>query len=180
MGEASEESQLSQAVYAMCGLAFSGKSTMARKLAQSLGAALVSLDAINEERGLDGSKGLTDRQWEESSFMAMDRLRGVLRQGRSAVVDDTFPHRFLRDRCKAVAESEGCRFMILFVDTPPSVIEARRADNLRRPIRAHLAEEVFAHHRDRFQFPTEDEAVVRIGSDQDLARFLEAEKPGRA
>ena len=33
----------------------------------------------------------------------MDRLRQCVREGKSAVVDDTFSRRFLRDRCKAAA-----------------------------------------------------------------------------
>ena len=43
-----------QTVYAMCGLAFSGKSSAARIVAGELGAELISLDAINAERGLSG------------------------------------------------------------------------------------------------------------------------------
>ncbi|GAB3386856.1 hypothetical protein GCM10027568_05800 [Humibacter soli] len=43
---------------AMCGLSFSGKSTFARALAKELDADIVSFDAINEERGLNGGDGI--------------------------------------------------------------------------------------------------------------------------
>jgi predicted kinase len=46
---------------------------------------------------------------EETSAIAMDRLRQYLGEGKSAVVDDTFSRRFLRDRCKAVALGIWCR-----------------------------------------------------------------------
>src|SRR5262245_53567224 len=105
-------------VYAMCGLAFSGKSTIARRLVSELGVELISLDRINEERRLHGGEGMSDARWEETSFIAMARLRVLLREGKSVVVDDTFSHRFLRERCKQVSDECRARFLILFVETP--------------------------------------------------------------
>jgi len=137
----------------MCGLAFSGKSSVAAILARELKTELISLDAINHERGLRGGEGMSDRQWEETSAIAMDRLRQWLQRGRSVVVDDTFSHRFLRDRCKRVADDNGSRFLIILMDTPLSDIEARREANDRHPVRHRIRDQVFWHHRDRFQFP---------------------------
>ena len=54
-------------VYAMCGVAFSGKSTLARRIAGQLFIPLISLDAINHERGLRGGEGMSIAQWEETS-----------------------------------------------------------------------------------------------------------------
>lgn len=65
-------------VYAMCGVAFSGKSTLARRIANQLSIPLISLYAINHERGLRGREGMSIAQWEETSAMAMDRLRQCL------------------------------------------------------------------------------------------------------
>ena len=167
---------MSQTVYAMCGLAFSGKSTVAQTLRRELGIELISLDAINAERGLQGGEGIPDKQWEETSLMAMDRLRALLRERHSVVVDDTFSHRFLRERCKGVADECGCRFLIVFVDAPLSEIEARRAANKANPVRHHIRDEVFRHHRDRFQYPTDDEIVVRVTTDGDVERLLWTER----
>jgi predicted kinase len=160
-----------QTVYAMCGLAFSGKSSVAAILARDLKTELISLDAINAERGMRGGEGMSDRQWEETSAIAMDRLRVLLQQGRSVVVDDTFSHRFLRDRCKQVAHDNGSRFLIIFMDTPLSEIEARRGANDRHPVRHRIRDEVLWHHRDRFQFPTDDE-FVRIRNAGDVGDLL--------
>jgi len=167
---------MSQMVYAMCGLAFSGKSTVAAIMARELGIELISLDAINSERGLHGGEGMTDKQWEETSFIAMARLRALLRQGRSVVVDDTFSHRLLRDRCQKVAVACGSGFLVVFVDTPLLEIEARRATNDRNLIRPQIRDAVFQQHRDRFQFPSDDEPVVRVSSDGDVAQLLSRER----
>jgi predicted kinase len=173
---ASEVRTVSQTVYAMCGLAFSGKSSVAAILMRELRTELISLDAINHERGLRGGEGIPDRQWKETSLIAMDRLRVLLQRGRSVVVDDTFSHRFLRDRCKKVADECGSRFLIVFIDTDLLEIEARRAANYRNPIRHHIRDEVFQHHRDRFQFPADDEPVVRITSGGDVEQLLSRER----
>jgi predicted kinase len=167
---------MAQTVYAMCGLAFSGKSTVAQTVKRELGIELISLDAINAERGLQGGEGVPDKQWEETSLMAMDRLRALLRERHSVVVDDTFSHRFLRERCKGVADECGCRFLIVFLDTPLVEIEARRAANNLNPVRHHIRDDVFRHHRDRFQYPNDDELVVRIAHDGDLECLLRRER----
>ena len=62
--------------------------------------------------------------------------------------------------------------MLLFVDTPLVVIEARLADNARTRARHHIAPDVFAHHRARFQFPRDDEQPVRLANAADVDRWL--------
>ena len=92
------------------------------------------------------------------------------------VVDDTFSHRFLRERFRKVAVEAGAPFVLLFIDTPLAAIEARIAENARTKARHHIAPDVFAHHRDRFQFPGEDENPVRLASAADLERWLAVQR----
>ena len=166
-------------VYAMCGVAFSGKSTLARRIADELCISLISLDAINHERGLRGGEGISIAQWEETSAIAMDRLRQCLREGKSTVVDDTFSRRFLRDRCKAVALEFGAEFTIVFVDTPNEEIRSRRVANSLRPTRHHVGDSVLEEHFKTFQFPTPDEPVVRVAEGFDLKSWLTEEAAER-
>lgn len=157
---------------ALCGLAFSGKSTIARRVAAVTGAGLISHDAINAARGFDGGTEMDDSEWEKTSLMAAAQARAMLLAGRGVVIDDTFSHRFLRDRFRQVAAASAVPFVLLFVDTPLAVIEARIADNVRTQDRSHIAPDVFAHHRDRFQFPGDDESPVRLAGAADLERWL--------
>lgn len=101
---------------------------------------------------------------------------GSVAASRSVVVDDTFSHRFLRDRCKHVARDNGSRFLIVYMDTSLAEIEARRLSNDRRPVRHRIRDEVFLHHQDRFQFPTDDEPVVRIRHAGDVEDLLWRER----
>ena len=163
---------MSRALIVTCGLAFSGKSTVAARVADALDAELISCDAINARRGFDGGKVVADKEWEKTSLMAAGDARAALDDGRRVVVDDTFSHRFLRDRFRAVAAEASAPFILLVVDTPLAVIEARIAENARTRQRAHIEPDVFAHHRDRFQFPGFDEAPVRLSNEADLERWL--------
>ena len=163
-------------VFAMCGIAFSGKSTLARQIADTLSLPLISLDDINHERGLHGGEGMIVAQWEETSSIAMVRLRQLLNAGRSAVVDDTFSQRFLRDRCKFVADEFGARFAIVFVDTPISEIRRRRMRNDESPTRHAIRDSVFEAHVAGFQFPTDDEPMVHVVPDFDIGAWLRSEQ----
>ncbi|MGJ3262115.1 MAG: AAA family ATPase [Salinarimonas sp.] len=158
--------------YAMCGLAFSGKSTIARTIARALALPLVSLDAINDERGFDGGNVVDDSEWERTSHIAMERLAGHLAAGRSAIVDDTFAFRYLRERCAEVAARHGAGYRILLVETPLAEIQARRRANDVTRERLALSDAVFDDHVARFQPPEPDEPVVRLAAPADVARFL--------
>lgn len=159
-------------VFAMCGVAFSGKSTLAAKIVDALPIELISLDAINHELGLHGGKGMSIVQWEDTSAIAMERVRRELRQERSVVVDDTFSHRFLRDRCRSVADEFAAHFSIVFVDTPIEKIRARRIMNDAAPTRHRIRDDVFEAHYNGFQYPTDDEPVVRVDSTFDVTAWL--------
>ena len=92
-------------------------------------------------------------QWEETSSISMDRLRQCLGEGKSAVIDDTFSRRFLRDRCKAVALEFGAEFTIVFVDTPIEGIRSRRAANHQRPTRHHVRDDTSRTTTEPFNSP---------------------------
>lgn len=87
----------------LCGTSFSGKSTVARTLAPVLSASIVSLDEINERRGLWGGDGIPVEEWMRTHELASGEVRGLLGSGASVVVDDTSSPRFLRDGWRSLA-----------------------------------------------------------------------------
>jgi predicted kinase len=75
-------------LYLMCGLSFSGKTTLARKIVERLQCAYISLDNINTERGLWGGDGIPIEEWERTHALARERLATWMATGKDAVVDD--------------------------------------------------------------------------------------------
>jgi len=160
-------------LYAMCGLSFSGKSTLARRLAVRAGAVIVSLDDILAERGLHGGDGVAVEDWERASWSAVDRVRALAASGSSVVLDDTCSLRFLRERYRQVAEATGLGFRLVYLDVPLEELlkrmEAARVSGARRLIAA----EVFEAHRRDFEPPGEDEAALRFTTSSAALAWLE-------
>jgi predicted kinase len=152
----------------LCGTSFSGKSTVARSLAPRLSARIVSLDEINERRGLWGGDGIPAEEWIRTHELATDEVRGLLTSGTSVIVDDTNSLRFLRDGWRSLAASAGARFSLIYIDVDYATIRGRRADNQVDPRRRDVADAVLDQHLADFEPPQDDENAVRVESADDL------------
>lgn len=157
----------------MCGLAFAGKSTVARALAASLGATTVGLDEINRERGLPhGGSGLPADSWAETHRLATARVAALMAGGGDLVVDDTACFRFLRDDWRRIAASHGYDAALVLVDTPAAEIQARRRASATAGDREAIEDGVFAAHLASFEWPGTDEPAVVLRSPEDLMAWV--------
>lgn len=152
----------------MCGTSFSGKSTVARVLAPRLDAVIVSLDEINERRGLWGGDGIPVEEWIRTHDIASAEVRELLDVGTSAVVDDTSSPRFLRDNWRSLAVDVGAVFTLIYVDVDYDTIRRRRAANRSEPSRRDVADGVLDRHFAEFEPPQADEVAVRVETAEDL------------
>jgi predicted kinase len=147
-------------LFALCGLAFSGKTTLARAIARLAGAEYVGLDDINEERGLRGGEGIPVEEWERASGIAVARIERLLDAGRDVVLDDTLCFRWLRDRYAAVADRHAARFVLIYVSVSTQEIYRAMARNDAAPERNPIRPEVFEAHALSFEHPTAEERPV--------------------
>jgi predicted kinase len=147
-------------LYLLCGLAFSGKTTLAAALGRHLGAAVVCLDEINASRGLQGGAGIPVEEWARSHEEALRQAEDLLAAGRSVIVDDTNCFRFLRDDYRAVAERHGVRTTVLYIGAPLGLVLERRRENDRTQARASVAEPVLLDLVEKFEMPAADENVL--------------------
>jgi predicted kinase len=152
----------------LCGTSFSGKSTVARSLAPKLSASIVSLDEINERRGLWGGDGIPAAEWIRTHELASDEVCELLSSGTSVIVDDTSSLRFLRDGWRSLAAAAGARFTLIYVDVDHATIRRRRADNQLDTRRRDVADAVLNQHLAEFEPPQADENSVRVESADDL------------
>lgn len=158
----------------LCGVSFSGKSTVAQRLAPEIGATVLSLDAINRERGLEGGQGIPVSKWAETNDIARERVRGLLRSGASVIVDDTSSPRFLRDRWRSTAAETASRFLLVWVRVDPQLQRRRVAANRDSPQRPDVVEAVLAAHLESFEQPTEHEHPLVVDSALDLNQQIRA------
>ncbi|MFC9691069.1 AAA family ATPase [Kribbella sp. NPDC056951] len=148
----------------LCGTAFSGKSTVARSVAPSLAATIVSLDEINARRGLWGGDGIPVEEWIRTHAEASAETRALLTAGTSVVVDDTSSPRFLRDAWRALAADVEAQFTLLYLDIDQATIHARRTANQTSGGRQDVTDEVLTQHLAEFDPPHPDENAVYLSS----------------
>ncbi len=150
------------ALILMCGLSFSGKSTVAGRLARELDASLISLDAINEKRGLRGGQGIPLEEWAATNRIAHEQAATLLRAGGDVVVDDTGSPRFIRDEWRSTAQRVGARLEIVWVHIDAALQRERVLANRAQQQRPDVVDEVLADHAAHFEAPTDDENAVAI------------------
>lgn len=161
-------------VFLMCGLTFSGKTTVAKRIASEFGCGYLSLDDINEERGLWGGRGIPVEEWERTHEIALARMRERLDRGACVVVDDTNSLRWLRDRFRTVAEEGGHDILLVYVTAPLEEIRQRMAQAERTRERRSVADEVFEDHVEWFEEPGTDESPVVHRSGENVHELLDA------
>ncbi|WP_427895436.1 AAA family ATPase [Kribbella sp. GL6] len=144
----------------LCGTSFSGKSTVARDLARRLPARIVSLDEINERRGLWGGDGIPVEEWVRTHQVAQAEVRELLSAGATVVVDDTSSPRFLRDGWRALAAEAGVEFKLVYVEADEATVRARRDHNRLSPHRRDITDTVLNHHLSTFEPPEPDEGAL--------------------
>ncbi|MFZ7087015.1 AAA family ATPase [Curtobacterium sp. RRHDQ10] len=153
----------------MCGLSFTGKSTVAGALASDLPAHLTSLDCINEERGLDGGQGIPVEEWAETNRLAHERVRLLLERGDDVVVDDTGSPRFIRDQWRSTAAAAGASFALVWVRIDTTLQRERVRANRSGPSRSDVTDDVLDEQAATFEPPVDEDAIVVDGRDADPA-----------
>lgn len=144
----------------MCGLSFSGKSTLAKELESELNGTIISLDAINAERGLYGGQGISIDEWEKTHRVAGERVTSLLQSPCDAIVDDTGTPRFIRDRWRQLAEQEHAAFRIVWVTIDEELQRSRLVANRDSKDRHDVTDAVMAEHRAMFDAPVTENAIT--------------------
>jgi predicted kinase len=162
-------------VVLLCGRSFSGKSIVARGLGAVLGGTVVSLDAINKERGLDGGQGIPVAGWARTNEIARERVAAELDGGRTVIIDDTSSPRFLRDGWRRLSACLGAPLVLVFIDASRDTIARRLAANRFSTERGDVTDSVMAGHLNAFEPPAEDEGALRFAAENlPIERVVEA------
>lgn len=172
----------------MCGTSFSGKSTFARALAAEIQGLIISLDEINERRGLWGGDGIPIEEWQRTHQIATAEVRahllgadtgspagarsGSVAEPENVVVDDTSSLRVLRDGWRELAGEVGVGFGLIYLDVEHATIRRRLAENRVSRTRRDVAYAVLEEHLASFEPPEADEGAVRVTSVDDLVQVL--------
>ncbi len=161
-------------VLLLCGLPFAGKTTVANELRERLGAGVISLDAINAERGLEGGDGIEVDEWRRTHEIALERLAAELEASTTIVViDDTNCLRFLRDHYRTVASRFEANTYVVLVRTTMEEVVQRLRSNRASAMRSDVRDDVLAATVHRFEWPGDDERPIVWNGIEDLRERLD-------
>lgn len=162
-------------LYVMCGLPFSGKTTLAKKIAEHTGSKLVTFDQLWLELEKDTTpasflKGVEG--WRLTRRVAKERIAESFKNSRSVVYDDInvrFEH---REELREVARQHGAIPVVVYVDTPSAIREERKKENLFTK-RRHDVDPVNSRKAlAQFEEPVPPEDVIVFTSENNLEEWL--------
>ena len=144
----------------MCGLAFSGKSTLSRKITEQTGYKLIAFDTlwveIERERSVpQGAEG-----WRLIRNLAQEEILTTLKSSISVVYDDNNPRKEHREELREVARKAGVESFVIYLDTPLDIIRVREEANRTLQDRHDVDPVNFEKVLKDLEPPTADENVI--------------------
>lgn len=159
-------------LYIMCGLAFSGKSTLARKIAESTGSKIIAFDKLWVEKEKEQPVLKGDKGWKFIRKVGQDEVAKALQEGNSVVYDDNnvrFEH---REELREVARRFGARAVVVYLNTPMELIRKREAANKVTGQRHEVEPENFQTVLEQLQIPNDQENVLEFKPEMNLDEWV--------
>ncbi len=151
---------------------FSGKTTLGKLVSEYLNSSYISLDEINEARGLWGGDGISIEEWEKTHSLAMEQLENLMPSQQDVVLDDTNCFRWLRDRFRVLGAQHGYRTVIIYLDIPLSEIFNRMEENEKTKTRHRVKRDIVNEMVKTFESPQSDEIVIKYSHYQPLDEWI--------
>lgn len=156
----------------MTGRAFSGKSTLARLIAEHKGAVLVSQDELlskNEDKfkNIDESK-----RWHQVLKMAEEKIVQLLESGQSVVFDNVNTQRKHRDDLRDLVSHTGAHVVVVYLNTPDEILEQRQNENKITNQRHDVSQRHIDDLKRRFEAPSDDENFFEFTPETDFDKWL--------
>jgi predicted kinase len=162
------------ALIAMCGLPFAGKSVLAGALSRELRIRLLSYDSgiypVHSRLAPAGSSAAAEYDFVQD--IARREIATILASGESLIYDDLLLERDDRRKLAAVAEAHWAGFVLVYLDTPLSVIGERRAANSRTRARTSIPEAGMRLDSSLLEPPQDAERAVYVSPDYVLPEVL--------
>lgn len=164
---------MTKTLYILCGPGFSGKSTLAKKIAEYKNATLVSQDAIYFEKEKELDPSLSDgEEWELIRSIAFERIANNLKKDVSVVYDSTNTRREHRDAAREIAVENGAHAVVVFVDTPDTILVERQMKNKETKERHDVEQKYLDQARAELEIPQSDENVFVFKPEDNLEDWL--------
>lgn len=160
-------------LYIMCGLAFSGKSTLARKIAERTGAKLVAFDKLWVEKEKEQPIPKGDEGWKFIRKVGQEEVAKALKEGFSVIYDDNNPRLEHREELRHIAEREGAEAVVIYLNTSIETIREREIANRATGERHEVETVNFEKVAQDLEAPTSNENFLEFTPNTDINEFLQ-------
>ena len=164
---------LEATLYILCGLPFSGKTTMAHAIAYQCGFVHLDLDALARAKRFYPEEGISDEQWGRIFGEVYQQVAALLASGDSVVVDAVNYDRAGRDRVRTIAQERGSSVYVIYINPPMREIEQRRQVNQTVPQRPSVRDKDFMELATEFEVPTIEENLIIYDGAQSISEWIE-------
>lgn len=161
-------------LYILCGIPFSGKSTLAKAISNTLGYEVVDLDEVkfelygNDTRDSD----LQQKEWDKIYKEMYERIENFLREGKTVIHDAGNFTKKERDQVRQIATTLGIETQTIFVDTPKNVAYQRLLQNRKLQTRFDVPDEDFESTAAEIETPQKDESVLIFTVRDDVETWI--------
>jgi predicted kinase len=167
-----------QKLIILCGEAFSGKSTLSKKLAKHYKAKLFGRDEIYFS--LENLLALEETPEDEDDFLwkgmwplVIQGVRNHLSLGNSVVIDDNCFLFKQREEIRNIAREKNIKNILIYLDTPKEALFKRKEENKISKQRHDVPSSWMAEDAYIFERPTKDEPHIVFKPEDSLENLIE-------
>jgi predicted kinase len=148
--------------YILCGIPFSGKSTLGKELAKRLGFVHINLDQLKKEKGYGkvSDDDVPDNVWKIIFQEADKKLIDTLKSGKNVANETAWVTRKWRDRARKVAADAGFASKIIWLTIDEVIVRNRWQQNRKKTNRYDTFDKEFNDYVNDFEPPTRDEDII--------------------
>lgn len=169
---------MNQTLFIFCGEAFSGKSTLAKKLSEKYNTKLIGRDemyfSIEKLLALEETPEKDDNSlWENMWPIIIQGVRNQLLLGNSVVIDDNCF--FLRQRRDLyfIANEIGVKIILIYMDIPLEILKERKERNKILKNRHDVPSTWMENDSQKFERPVENENPIIFKHTDNFENLIE-------
>jgi predicted kinase len=162
----------------MCGYPYSGKTVLAKEIAQHFGYERIDIDDVLLQHGYKSFDDPRITPEELSQFFdeCYDNLRSFLKSGKSVIFDTSNPSFDRRQDLANMALQCKASSMVIYLDLPKELILERWRNNIRSQERMQITERTLEEAFLEMEKPSESENVLFFDGSLKNAEWIEKYK----
>lgn len=151
-------------LFILCGLPYSGKTFVARKILETTPVAYVNIDDLFHTHGFSWTEGglPNTSEWEKIFEESYRVTQDFLKDSKNVLYDST-NHTFAsREKLREVAEEIGAETVVIYINVPVSTVWKRWEESSKNQTRPTINKNLVEATINSFESPRDTESMIEI------------------